>query len=132
MALKRLTRVIGIDKVLANIKREFRAVEGRSSAGLMAAGLQVQRLAQKKVPVEYGNLRGSAYTEKRKQLEVEVGFTASYALYVHENLGQVLKGQTRRSGLGHYWGPAGEPKYLEKALKETDVIGIIAKYARVK
>jgi hypothetical protein len=42
-----------------------------------------------------------------------VGYTANYALYVHENMEQKLKGLDRPSGLGVYWGPNGGPKYLE-------------------
>jgi len=42
-----------------------------------------------------------------------VGYTANYALFVHENLEMRLKGVPRPSGLGVYWGPNGGPKFLE-------------------
>lgn len=45
---------------------------------------------------------------------VIVGFEAAYALYVHENKEQRLKGQPRPSGIGVYWGPKGQPKFLEE------------------
>ncbi len=42
-----------------------------------------------------------------------IGYTANYALFVHENLEMKLKGQPRPSGLGVYWGPNGTSKFLE-------------------
>lgn len=103
-----------INKKLRKIAKESpKAVE----AGAYAGGLLVQREAQLGTPVEYGNLQGSAYTQ-RIPLGVEVGFTAEYALFVHENMEQKLKGEPRPSGLGTYWNPGG-PKFLENAVNEN-------------
>lgn len=58
---------------------------------------------------------------------VAVGYTAAYALYVHENMeiwppGMRLAGQPRsgRRGKGYYWDPQGKarPKFLESPLRE--------------
>ncbi len=49
---------------------------------------------------------------------VAVGYTAAYALYVHENMEQKLLGQPRPSGLGTYWSPNGQPKFLEGPARE--------------
>lgn len=57
--------------------------------GLYKAGLFIQRKAQKLTPVDTGNLKGSAFTKiryKRGKPKVIVGFSASYALRVHEDL----------------------------------------------
>jgi len=128
-------RVEGIAETLAALNSAIAEIENKTMAGLLAGGLTIQGEAQKKVPVEYGNLRGSAYTRKAQDgsLAVEVGFTAEYAWYVHENMEQKLKGQPRPSGLGVYWGPAGGPKYLDRAVTETSarVLDLVAKYARV-
>lgn len=43
-----------------------------------------------------------------------VGFAAPYAKYVHENVEMKLKGQPRPSGIGVYWGPHGQAKFLEE------------------
>jgi hypothetical protein len=51
-------------------------------------------------------------------VDVEVGFAAPYALFVHENLEMKLKGQPRPSGKGVYWGPSGQAKYLEQPARE--------------
>lgn len=57
-----------------------------------------------------------AKAAKMKQdadVSVAVGYTSKYALYVHENVEMKWRGLTRRSGIGVYWGPTGEAKFLE-------------------
>lgn len=104
--------VEGLDGILANLNKEIRDLPNRTMAGLYEAGLQVQRAAQKelKASVVTGNLRASAYTrsaDKFTRLDpeqinadavypdpsdrlaptrVEIGFTALYAVYAHENM----------------------------------------------
>src|SRR5688572_32334240 len=58
---------------------------------------------------------------------VLVGYTAEYALYVHENRERKLDGEPRPSGLGHYWGPKGRPGFLLDVMREmTDELrGIV-------
>lgn len=123
----------GMAEVQRNLNSEIAKIEGRTLAGLLAGGLIIQRAAQKNVPVEFGNLKGSAYTRKAmgNANAVEVGFTADYAVYVHENTAQKLKGQPRPSGLGVYWGPSGGPKFLERAMNESSrqVLNVVAAYA---
>ena len=65
----------------------------------------------------------SAKLNKRKleavmasRAEVRVGYTANYALWVHEMKGMKLKGQPRpKPKKGKYWDPQGraQPKFLE-------------------
>jgi hypothetical protein len=131
-----MTKTRGIEEVLANINREISEIQGRGVDGLLEAGLSLQRRSQSKVPVEYGNLRASAYTRKSidEPLTVEVGFSAAYALEVHENLELKRAGQPRPSGLGVYWGPKGEPKFLESTVTEgaSDFVEIVRRKAAVK
>lgn len=110
--------VDGLDELNAELAKmaQFQAPEAVSRAS-MAAGLLIQGKAQENTPVEYGNLRASAYTQKSGR-GAEVGYSAEYAIYVHENMEQVLKGQPRPSGLGTYWNPGG-PKFLERAVNEN-------------
>lgn len=132
-------KVEGISTVIGKLNTQIKETTGLTTQGLLAAGLFVQRAAQKKVPVEYGVLRASAYTRKDPAraflaiAPVEVGFSAAYALYVHENMEQKLKGEPRPSGLGVYWGPHGEPKFLENALRESvkDILQIVQKRAKI-
>ena len=130
-------------------KESPRAVERAAFAG----GLKIQGYAQDNVPVERGNLRASAYTQRSSgglvrgsasgldpsknfpdpaatpPLTVEVGFSAKYAIYVHENMEQTLKGEPRPSGLGTYWNPGG-PKFLERAVNENgdEIVDIVEAY----
>lgn len=110
-------KVFGTENVLKNLNKEIRAVQGRTEAGLKTAGLLVQRESQKKVPIDTGNLKASAYTQN-KGAGVEVGFTADYAIYVHEN--------------EEAYHARGEAKFLEKALIEnkSKILEIIQKKAK--
>jgi hypothetical protein len=128
-------KVEGLAQVNRRLDAMLDTVEGTTMAGLMEAGLQIEGSAKRRVPVERGNLRASGYTRKAGELAVEVGFQAAYAVFVHENLEQKLKGLPRPSGLGEYWGPAGAgPKYLQNAVTENEpgILGIIKHHARTK
>lgn len=59
-----------------------------------------------------------------------LGFSAPYAIYVHENMEQKWRGLPRRPNppkSGVYWGPAGEPKYLTRTLAAMRSSGRIRK-----
>ena len=111
----------GLNRVMSNLSRSVSKIEGATVGGLLAGGLIIQGEAQRRVPVHYGKLRASAYTRKspKRKEAVEVGFSAAYALWVHENLQAKLRGQPRKDGIGVYWGPKGEPQFLLKAANIT-------------
>lgn len=111
-------KVEGLGRAVDEMNKLLKKKTDLTLAGLKEAGLMIQREAQKIVPVESGKLRSSAYTRKAMdgRLAVEVGFSAEYALWVHENM-DVNGGYPRRSGRGVIWGPKGEPMYLEKAFR---------------
>lgn len=127
-------RVEGVDRAVAGLRAHVRKVRGATMAGLFEGGLQIEATAIERAPHELGTLRGSSYTRRAMQggKAVEVGFGADYALAIHENTEQKLKGIPRPSGLGHYWGPQGQPKYLESAMiDEADaVVRSVEKHAR--
>jgi hypothetical protein len=135
-------KVEGLDTVMANLNREVLAIAGGTLAGLLEAGLIIQRDAQLHVPVDVGNLKASAYTREATHSRadrpaVEVGFTAAYAVFVHENLEMKLKGQERTSGSGkgRYWDPQGRagPKFLQNSVNRNrgKVLRAVQKHARV-
>jgi hypothetical protein len=143
--VKTTFQIKGLATALNKVNAALADVQGKTTAGLLEAGLLVQGRAQKKVPVEYGVLRASAFTRKALKANkatgvagevgtVIVGFGAAYALYVHENLEQKLKGEPRKSGKGVYWGPDGEPKFLENALRRSngDILKIVQKRAKIR
>jgi len=128
-------RVRGMDTVKRNLNREIGAIKKRLAGGLFAGGLIIEGESKRRVPVELGNLRASGYTQRKSAdgLTVEVGYEAAYAPFVHENLEMKLAGQPRPSGLGRYWGPQGEAKFLENAANEKadDVVAAVARHAKV-
>jgi len=143
----------GVDIVLKNLNTEIRKIKNRSEAGLLKAGLLVQKKAQEMAPVDTGNLKASAYTESIKRFGfrgpgVQVSFTASYASAVHELTGK-LRGQPRKhfgktksgsefgggTGKGYYWDPQGkaQPQFLRFALTDnaTKILSIIKAEAKI-
>jgi hypothetical protein len=120
-------------QVLRNLSAQNLRLEAACARGLKKAGLHLQRASQLLVPVEYGVLKASAFTRASGQgtrTVVEVGYTAAYAIYVHEAIAMKLKGQPRKSGLGNYWDPPGrgQAKFLEAPFrsKRDDLRAIVA------
>lgn len=121
-------KVEGLDDLNKELKALAKEAPAAVRRGSFAGGLVIQKASENNTPVEYGNLRGSAYTQ-RTALGAEVGHTSAYALFVHENMEQKLKGEPRPSGLGTYWNPGG-PKFLERAVNENEqeVVDIVTAY----
>lgn len=54
-------------------------------------------------------------TQKQASGRIVVGYSAPYAMFVHEAVGMVLQGLPRPSGIGNYWDPSGaRAKFLEE------------------
>lgn len=60
----------------------------------------------------------AAQVTKSGDVSILVGYTAAYAIYVHEDLEMKWRGFPRKSGLGEYWGPHGQAKFLEQPFRE--------------
>jgi hypothetical protein len=116
----------GLDEINEGLTRLAVGSREAATKGAFKAGLTIQRDSMANTPVEYNNLRPSAYTRREGDGAV-VGYDAEYAVYVHENMEAKLKGEPRPSGLGTYWNPGG-PKFLENAVTENrqTVLGDIA------
>lgn len=86
-------KIEGLSKILKTLE-ELPKVKGAIGKGvergLKKSGLMIFREAQKEVPVDTGNLKGSGFTRKLEgagiTTKVGVGYTASYGIYVHERL----------------------------------------------
>lgn len=121
-----IQRVRGVGTVLSNMKGQQQSILNQMSVNLRRAGAFVQRESQKRVPVNTGQLKNTAFTRRTGPLTVHVGYTAAYAMFVHENVEMKLKGQPRpstRAGTsqGRYWDPQGrgQAKFLENAYREN-------------
>jgi hypothetical protein len=127
------------------LKTALGSMKHNAATGVRLACAHVKLEAQKRVPVDEGNLKGSAYTNIQKGprgLVGEIGFTAKYAAAVHEkeivNRGVKRKDRKIRGvkvkGKGKYWDPSTSTnKFLEKAFDEnrSEIIQIIHKSAKL-
>ena len=116
--MAKVTGIVGAKAVIANIKQRTARIGAGFSRGVTLAGLHLQKKSMEQVPVDTGNLKASAFTRRfgiAFGTEVVVGYTAAYALYVHEAK-MVLKGQKRpskpdtRENPGYFWDPQGQAK----------------------
>lgn len=77
-------------QVKAALRKAGAAKITQMGRGLFQAGLYLQAQSQKIVPVDYGILKASAFTriegQGTKKVNVIVGYTAKYAIFVHESL----------------------------------------------
>lgn len=118
-----ITRVTGVKQVINKLRAQDRAWDRSIAVGLKKAGLFLQRKSQLQVPVDYGNLKASAFTRATGTgygTKVTVGYTAAYALSVHEKTAMKLKGRPRPNDRGKYWDPQGraKAKFLEGPMRE--------------
>lgn len=95
-----------LSTVLNNLNLQLKKQREVSHAGLLAGGYLVLRGAQLLVPVDTGHLKNSGYVRDLGEGKgVEIGFTASYAIYVHENM--------------EAYHAVGQAKFLEQSLKDN-------------
>jgi len=132
--------VIGIAEVVKHLKEATEAMAKGCNRGLRRAGLLLQRESQKLVPVDYGVLKASAFTRAEGEgfgTTVIVGYTANYALFVHENTEMKWKGLPRSAPhKGLYWDPQGrgQSKFLETPMRrlEPDMRAMVADEMKIK
>lgn len=98
-----------VDTVLKNLNETIREIENKSTLGIKKALMFIEKEAAKRTPVDTGNLRNSFYKKTLKLINGnpagEIGNTAEYAVYVHENLESHHR--------------VGEAKFLESAIIEN-------------
>lgn len=148
-------RVEGVKKIAKALKlRQVYHAKGVEE-GLKLGGLFIQRESQHIVPVHLGNLRASAFTRHSGSgldTEVRVGYTASYAVFVHENLnaahGEEFNTKhadkiaaAKKAGTpiyksiyAHYRGKGQQAKFLERVIRERlkEIAAIVVKRAKQK
>jgi len=104
-----IMKIKGMDKVLKKLSKSKAVTAAGVERGLKQAGLFLQAHSQRICPIDTGNLRGSAFTRNAGgrgfKADIVVGYTANYAVYVHENL------QARHK-------PPTQAKYLEQPARE--------------
>lgn len=110
--------------IIEKLQAQIKDMRHRTVAGVWKAALVVKAASIKKTPVATGFLRNSAYTTAFEEMSgpvAEIGYTASYAIYVHE----INK---------HYRKPGTSWKFLQLALEENRerILRIIEAEAKIK
>ncbi len=134
----------GLEKTLSNLHKQMRHIPLKLGKNLIRAARFIQAEAQLRTPVDTGKLVASAYIDPPSlppgiiggTMEVEIGYSAQYAPFVHEQLPDPPRprhgtdlpedyvGRSRR-GPGK---PMEQAKFLENAIKDNEdrILDIIA------
>lgn len=129
---KKNPAVVGLEDFKKNLKSVNAGLGARTALALRLAGQLLQGESQRLVPVDFGILKASAYTRsegKSFNTVVGIGYTALYAMYVHEHpngLNPGRFGRPRSEGnpaRGNFWDPSGigQSKFLEAPARDSVV-----------
>lgn len=140
-----VTRIHGIENVMGGINTHLKKMQFASMKGMIKAAALIRRdmeQTEPKVPVDTGNLRSSWFTTPVRTLKGDhgliMGFSANYAVYVHEMVDADFISPRTRYGPGPgrkrtYTPRSGAgAKFLEYALKRNtpEIFRIIAEENR--
>jgi hypothetical protein len=119
MIQEKLNQIGGLRECLLTLRFCGNKIAADVEEGIKLAGWRLRQESARLVPVETGALKASVYARVEGTgfaTKMSVGFTAPYAMAVHEAVGMVLKGQPRPSGIGRYWDPQppAQAKFLEE------------------
>jgi len=110
------------DEINRRFQQAVQHIEGGlTERAITMVLIQVGANTAPMIPIDTSNLINSQYRKVDKTAagwKGELGYGARYAAAVHEASGK-LKGTPRPKNRGTYWGPSGEPKFLEKGIEET-------------
>ena len=103
----------GVEAVLRNLDKANEDMRKAAFKGLMKAGVKIRKKGMKETPRDKGNLVGSWYGPEKRgmsgpKISVVLGLTASYAPYVHENVGANFQ----KAGT--------KAKFLEDPIKDSE------------
>lgn len=115
-----------------NLAKFISDVQGRKAVrAITKALIIIGTESATMVPVATSMLINSQYREidtKGTRITGKVGYSANYAMYVHNAPGKYLgakklrpvaKGSAKGS-MGYIWDKSGEPQFLEKAVDKTE------------
>lgn len=121
-----VAHISGIDEIIRNLGRINAQIARGVARGLKRGGLLLQKESQKIVPVDKGPLKASAFTRNVGgsgfKTDIIVGYTADYAVYVHENL-EARHGAEFNAAFGKEIGakprgPNQQAKFLEQPARQ--------------
>lgn len=132
----------GMRELIAQLKTRKKEQIVKFKRGMFKAGLFLQGESQKIAPVDKGNMRASAFTRVQAtgtRIIVTVGYTAAYAIYVHEDLElrhgadyNAWYGEEIAAGVKHSRGENQQAKFLEQPArtKRKQMAAIIREESR--
>jgi hypothetical protein len=112
----------GIKNLESKINKEISGMKKATMKGLLEAGMMLRLdmdTTSPTIPVDTNKLRASWYMTPENDTKLILGFSASYAVFVHENIDSTVN-----------WGRVGAgPKFFESALKRNkkEILQIIKK-----
>lgn len=121
-------RLQGMDRVMGNLHKELNKIKRGSAQGLLDAVALIHADTERTpplTPVDTGNLRSSWTTRffrEAKKSVVIFGYSANYALFVHEMIGPV-----------NWTRPNSGNKWFEYAIKRNfnRILALIAGRAKI-
>ena len=88
--MAKVAGIIGAKAVIKRLNRVTKYLEGTVQVGMTEAGFLLQRKSMEIVPKQLVNLSGSSYSRniggRGFRVDIVVGYTSPYAVYVHEDL----------------------------------------------
>jgi|TARA_R110000751_G_C13439352_1_gene442668 hypothetical protein len=123
-------KILNADKIVEQLRNKIKEIEDRSKRAIETVGLRIERESKQRVPRVTSNLFKSGTTRFEDMPNFKsyavVSYGMSYAVFVHENVGEKLKGKNRprtnrgdaAGSNGQYWGPNGMSKYLESVPRD--------------
>jgi len=127
------TTIVGFKKVRTTLEKEVRNISFKTGKSLINAAIFIRRdmeVTPPLIPVDTGNLRASWFTQLFRtgnQPFLLLGFTANYAVFVHENVNadftsprmrRATKGGKRKMYTPR---PGAGAKFLESCLNRNHV-----------
>lgn len=141
--MPKVITITGLDKILLNMKKVEKDAGSKVARGLKKAGAFLLRESQAIVPVDKGILKASGFVRAFGvgfKTDVIVGYTAGYAVYVHENLeavhgaafnikyaAMITDSKNKKQVKQYTRGPNQQAKFLEAPCrtKRGEIIDII-------
>ena len=130
-------KLAGMDKVIQRLQVELTKIKSGAAQGMVEAVAFIHADTETTpplTPVDTGNLRSSwrtVFFRKNKQSVIRFGYSANYALYVHEMLGALREG----GGKAINWSrPNSGAKWFQYAIQRNikRITHIIFKNAKIK
>lgn len=119
-------KVKGVREAKENLNRLIGDTQGRKAVrAIQSALLLIGQEAASRTPVASSTLINSQFRELSvigSRLVGKIGYSANYAVYVHNAPGRYLGARKLRSvrrgekkgSMGYIWDKTGEPKFLDK------------------